>query len=172
MNEAQHSTVGTGDPSPRTTGDRGWHAVPFVLWGFVGIIGGGLLAAVTHPFGWEAHGSWAAAYLVLVVGVAQLGLGVGQAWLSDRPPRRGHVSGELVGWNLGSALVVLGTLVARPWVVDLGGALLVVALALFVLAVRGRAGTPRWAWWAYRVLALAVLVSVPVGLVLSALRHP
>lgn len=153
-------------------GERAWHAVPFVLWGFVGIIVGGLLAAVTHPLGWQAHGSWAAAYLVLVVGVAQLGLGVGQAWLSERLPGRRHVAGELTGWNLGSALVILGTLLARTWVVDVGGALLVVALALFVLAVRGWAGTPTWAWWAYRLLTLVVLVSVPVGLVLSALRHP
>lgn len=154
------------------TGERAWHAMPFGLWGFVGIIGGGLVAAVTHPLGWEAHGSWVSAYLVLVVGVAQLGLGVGQAWLADRLPGRPQITGELATWNLGSALVILGTLVARTWVVDIGGVLLAVALVLFLLAVRGRPGEPRWAWWGYRVLALIVLVSIPVGLVLSALRHP
>jgi hypothetical protein len=152
--------------------ERAWHAVPFVLWGFVGIIGGGLVAAVTHPLGWLEHGSWAAAYLVLVVGVAQLGLGVGQAWLADRLPGRGRVALELVTWNAGSALVVLGTLVAHPWVVDLGGVLLVVALAAYLLALCGQSGSPRWARWTYRLLVLVVLVSVPVGLVLSTVRHP
>lgn len=49
----------------------------FVIVGGVSIILGGLAAAATSPLGWE-HGSWAAAYLVLVTGAAQLLLGVGQ----------------------------------------------------------------------------------------------
>lgn len=146
----------------------------FAVCAFVGIIGGGLVAAVTGPLGW-GHGSWAAAYLVLVVGVAQLGLGGGQAWLPQAPASTRVVATELACWNVGSALVILGTLVARPWVVDLGGLLLVVALALFLRAVRRVSDDVRRAelvgLWCYRLLALVVLVSVPVGLVLSLVRH-
>lgn len=49
------------------------------------IISGGLVAAVTGPLGLE-HGSWSAAYQVLVGGVVQAGLGAAQyALVSVRP---------------------------------------------------------------------------------------
>src|SRR3546814_20131767 len=45
------------------------------------------------------HGSWLAAYLVLVGGVAQIALGGGQAWLADRVPRARTTRTEAWSWN-------------------------------------------------------------------------
>jgi hypothetical protein len=141
--------------------------------GAAGIIGGGLVSAVTGPLSWE-HGSWAAAYLVLVLGVAQLVFGVGQAWLAREVPGRLTIGWELLGWNVGSALVIAGSVLERPVVVDVGGVLLVVALALFAVAVRS--GRPPevvgsvWFRRVYLLLVLVILVSIPIGLVLAAVR--
>lgn len=128
---------------------------------------GGLVAAVTTPAGWT-HGAWAAAYLVLVTGVAQIGLGVGQAALATTPPTRGLLTCEWTGWNLGSAAVILGTIAQTPAVVSAGGVLLVVCLGLLVYGVRG--GQAGRLLWLFRLLVLVLLVSIPVGLVLSWLR--
>ncbi|MEO6822374.1 MAG: hypothetical protein ABI468_08030 [Candidatus Nanopelagicales bacterium] len=139
---------------------------PLVL-GVASVILGGLVAAVTTPMGWQ-HGAWAAAYLVLVTGVAQIGLGLGQAMLAMTPPSPTLVVVQVSGWNLGSAAVILGTLAAAPAVVSVGGVLLVACLGLLVFGVRG--GRAGWLLWTYRGLVLLLLVSIPVGLVLSWLR--
>ena len=55
------------------TGAARW----FVAAGSSCVVVGGLVAAATGPTGFE-DGSWVAAYLVLVGGVAQIALGVGQ----------------------------------------------------------------------------------------------
>ena len=115
------------------------------------------------------HASWAAAYLVLVGGVATLGLAVGRGVLSpDRAPA-GRLTGELAAWLTGNAAVVVGTLADTTWLVDAGGAVLVVALALVVLGVRGGRG-PRWVRALFSALVVLLLVSIPVGLVLARLR--
>ncbi|HET8971396.1 MAG TPA: hypothetical protein VFN19_10075 [Candidatus Nanopelagicales bacterium] len=144
-------------------------ALPFVVLGVVSVVAGGLVAAVTGPTGWE-HGSWAAAYLVLVTGVAQVGLGVAQAGLAATPLSRRRLSVELVGWNVGSALVILGTLLTAPPVVVAGSALLVIALVTFALTVQGATVGPTWVRVAFLLLVLVLLVSIPVGVVLSVLR--
>lgn len=136
--------------------------------GALAVVLGGLVAAVTGPFGWT-KGSWAAAFLVLVVGVAQYAMGWMRADVAD--DRSGWV--QVVGWNLGGALVVLGTLVATPLLVDLGSLLLVVALALALRAdLRPRpAARPRAMVVGYRLLLLVMLVSIPIGITLSHLRN-
>ncbi len=144
-------------------------AMPFVVLGAVSVIAGGLVAAVSAPAGWE-HGSWAAAYLVLVTGVAQIGLGAAQAALVAAPPWRRGRAVELLGWNLGSALVIVGTLVTSPPVVMVGAVLLVVALATFAASIRGETVGPRWVRTVLLLLVLVLLVSIPVGVVLSVLR--
>ena len=140
------------------------------------VVLGGLVAAVTEPLALD-HGSWIAAYLVLVVGVAQGAMG--RARTSDAV--RSQIGAGLAQfgcWNVGGALVIVGTVVERPWVVDLGSVLVCVALALALLATRGLTGPARAAWprraWpvAYRALLVVLLVSVPIGMVLSHLRHP
>lgn len=148
-----------------------WPAArPFVVVGSVCTIAGGLVAAVTRPTGFEP-GSWLAAYLVLVGGVAQIALGVGQAWLAGEPPRQAEVRAEVVTWNLAVASTVAGTLVPAPILTTLGGIATVVALGRFLAGVRTVGVASRTARTLYRGFAAIVLVSTPVGLALAWIRH-
>jgi hypothetical protein len=144
--------------------------VGFVAVGFGCIIAGGLVAAVTAPTGFPA-GSWVAAYLVLVAGVAQIGLGAGQSVLAVRAPSRSMVVSELSAWNAGSAAVITGTLIGSPLVVGVGGSGLAVALGLFLYNVRRSRRGWRWQLMLYRALAVLLTASILVGLFLSVLRH-
>lgn len=148
-------------------------ALPFSAAGAICIVVGGLVAALTAPAPSE-HGSWAAAYLVLVAGVAQLILGIGQAGLAVRLPSRRVVGVQALAWNVGNAAVLAGTLFSATTVVDAGGALLVGALVLFVRASRTtqRAGgnAVSWVRVAFRSAVVLLSVSIPVGLVLAQLR--
>lgn len=148
-----------------------WRAAStFVVIGATCIVAGGLVAAATGPTGFD-HGSWLAAYLVLVSGVAQIALAGGQAWLARRvpPPRWTRV--EAWSWNVGAGLVVLGTLSSLPIVTSVGGFLSAVALALFVGGVREVRPGQRRLGLLYRSIAAVVLLSIPVGLVLAWVRH-
>ncbi|HEX7105216.1 MAG TPA: hypothetical protein VF218_04560 [Acidothermaceae bacterium] len=145
---------------------------PLFAIGGIGVIAGGLVAAATAPSPTE-HGSWAAAYLVLVVGVAQVALGAGQLALCEGTPSTRLVGLEAAGWNVGNALVIAGTLAGNAAAVYAGGALLVVALATFTHGVRrspalSRGG--RLLLYAFRTLVLLLLVSIPTGLVLATIR--
>jgi len=139
--------------------------------GGISIIAGGLVAAVT-AISPTRHATWAAAYLVLVVGVAQLGIGVGQALLAPKTPSSRLITAELLTWDIGNAGVIAGTLLNRVGLVDLGGVLLAVSLVLFLLGVRGHAGQNRWLLYGYRLLIAIVLVSIPIGLTISRSAHP
>lgn len=149
---------------------QSWHhgpvLIPFLL-GCAGVVAGGFVAAATAPVPSEA-GSWSAAYLVLVVGVAQLGLAAGVAWLADRTPSSRLLGAEFVSWNVGNAVVLAGTLLDVQPVVSVGGALIVLALLAALAAVRP--ARPSRMLWTYRALIVVVLVSVPVGVVLGQLR--
>ena len=156
----------------RTGARRGTPSWALILLGYASIVTGGMVAAVTGPLGLE-RGSWVAAYLVLVGGVAQLALGwvpgeLGQA-------TAGRNAWLLVGaWNLGNVLVITGTLTTAPLGVDVGSVLLVVALLLAIRALL-RAGSARAEQRVRRrllgrvYLGLLVLltVSIPVGIVLA-----
>lgn len=133
------------------------------------VVAGGLVAAVTAPLR-LAHGSWASAYLVLVGGVAQGALGISQYFLAPQRFRGWKVVAELVAWNAASVAVIGGTLIADPWVVDVGGVLLVAALVLMIQTVRGPGTKAGWVVWVYRALVAVVAVSIPIGLVLAHLR--
>lgn len=139
-------------------------ALPFAVVGTACVIAGGLVAAFTAPAPSE-HASWAAAYLVLVAGVTQVALGVGQALLAS-PPRR-TVVGEFAAWNAGNAAVLAGTLTGVLPVVYAGGVLLVVALALWTSGVRRPGPRRGWGLRLYRLLVVLMLVSIPVGLFLA-----
>ena len=145
-------------------------AWPFLLVGSVAIIAGGLVAAISRPTDFEL-GSWVAAYLVLVGGVAQIGLGVGQALMADRPPVPDPMRIELVSWNLAVVLTIAGTLADSPALTTIGGVATVVALVSFLGGVRRGRSRSRWPLALYRALAVVVLVSTPIGLVLSWTRH-
>jgi hypothetical protein len=139
---------------------------PFLGLGAACVVAGGVVSAASAG-GPTEHTAWAVAYLVLVAGVAQIGLGLGQL-LATRPAGAWSAV-ELALWNVGNAGVLAGVLVPVTALVDVGGALLVVALALAVYNVRGaRAQGPmRWLLYAFRVLVVVLLVSVPVGLALA-----
>ncbi len=144
--------------------------LPVALIGVLCVIAGGLVAAVTAPAPTE-HGTWAAAYLVLVGGVAQIGLALGQAMFSARTSIR-LAAVQAVGWNVGNAAVLGGTLLGVFVLVDAGGALLVMALVLLGRGVspagaRAATGGAKWCLYGYRLLLLILLVSIPVGLVLA-----
>ncbi|WP_458040494.1 MULTISPECIES: hypothetical protein [Bacteria] len=144
----------------------------FRVIGVASVIVGGLVAAVTSPLN-LAHGSWAAAYLVLVNGVSQIALGDAQATLARRAPSSAIVTTQLIGWNAGGAAVIGGTVARTPLLVDAGGVLLVLALALMIRAVGWRRrGAPTWPLRLYRLLVMLMLISIPVGLVLAHLREP
>jgi hypothetical protein len=153
-------------------------ALPFVVAGAVFVIAGGITAAVARPTGFEL-GSWVAAYLVLVGGVAQIALGLGQAWLARDAPTRRSVRAEVITWNAAVALTLAGTLVATPLLTTLGGLALVAALVLFLGGVRhaGSSSAPSstpsstLARRLYRGVGVVVLVSTPIGLALAWIRH-
>lgn len=152
-----------------------WPAMrPFVVIGVPSIVAGGLVAAVSRPTGFDL-GPWLAAFLVLVSGVAQLALGIGQAWLAADPPARPVVRVELVTWNVGIAATVAGSLSSAPVVSTIGSVATAAALAVFLGTVgRGAAGPgsrDRVLLVVYRLIVLVVLLSTPIGLVLAWTRH-
>ncbi len=144
-----------------------WTVMPFAAMAALAVVGGGVLAAVM------AHAPsrtvmWAVAYLVLVVGVIQAVLGVGQALLLQRAPAVRVVTLEWLAFNAGNAGVIIGTVVSAWWVVLLGTLLFALALAFFLHATRAvRCG---WPAYAYRLLIVFMGGSAVVGLLLSALR--
>ena len=149
--------------------------LPALVVGAVCIIAGGLVAAATGPLA-LAHGSWAAAYLVLVAGVAQIALAGGQSTLARHPVGRRLLLAEFISWNLGNAAVIAGTLWAATVLVNLGGALLVVALGTLLVSTRNSANPgetssgQRMALRAVQSLVALLLVSIPVGLWLAHVR--
>ncbi|NLE78462.1 MAG: hypothetical protein GX610_02600 [Rhodococcus sp.] len=130
------------------------------------VVLGGVIAAVTGPFD-LAHGSWLAAYLVLVGGVAQCAMGLARVW-NPSPQPTWWAWTQLGSWNLGNVAVIVGTLTALPLVVDLGSVGLVVALVIALHAPRVGSGA---ALWTYRALLLLLALSIPVGVVLAHLRN-
>jgi len=146
----------------------GWRDIRlFAILGVICVVGGGLVAASTAPLQSE-RASWAAAYLVLVAGVAQIALGVGQALFAESPPARRIAAAQVAGWNVGNAAVIVGTLVQVPVIADIGAVLLFATLIRSLQAVRGRSGgrTARL----YRGLLVVLVVSIPIGLVFARLR--
>lgn len=155
---------------PESSSDRlleRWPAArPFLAISVGCVVVGGFTAAVSRPTGF-ALGPWAAAYLVLVGGVAQGALSVGQAWLSSGVPTRGVVQGEAIAWSLGVVGTLLGQFVHAPLITTAGGVATAIALIMFLRSVRDSGRGPRWALPAYRGFIVVVLASTPVGLVLA-----
>lgn len=141
-------------------------ALPFAVAGVTCVLAGGLVAAAVALAPSE-HGAWASAYLVLVAGLSQVALGLGQALLASQAPSRRVVAAEAGAWNGGNAAVMAGVLLGTTPLVDAGGVLLVFALALLVHGVRGAGPRRRWPLYAYRLLVGILLVSIPTGLLLA-----
>ncbi len=142
---------------------------PFLITGAAGMVAGGFVAAVAGAVTW-GHGAWTAAFVVLVVGVAQVVLGAAQAALAPRLLDRDRVGVQFALWNLGCAGVIAGTQIDSPIVVAIGSLLFLGALAISESAVRHHSdlrGTPKTLLTTYRVLLAILLVSVCIGIILS-----
>jgi predicted acyltransferase len=139
-------------------------ALPFALIGSGCVVVGGLVAAATAHVPSE-HALWAVAYVVLIMGVAQIALGCGQAWLPTRVPSPRALTAQLLGWNAGNAAVLAGTLSGLVPLTDVGGVLLVCTLVLLLRGTRG--AEPGWLLRAYRLLVTVLAVSIPIGLILA-----
>lgn len=139
------------------------------IFGAMAVVAGGILAAATASIPSQPT-VWATAYLVLVVGAVQVALAIGLGLLAERP-----VTGAMQAWifslfNLGNAAVLTGTLVGGDaggavWIVDLGGVLLVAAMALLLYCVRGARRS--WLLALYLAVVVVILVSMPIGLLLA-----
>ena len=130
------------------------------------IVAGGAVAAVNSaaPFG---HGSWVAAYLVLVGGVSQIVLSTGQVALGTRRLTRAVSPAQLVLWNLGSLAVPAGVLADWAWLVTAGSVALLAALALFAIVAGGMRPTARGRSVLYLGIVVGLTVSVVVGSALA-----
>lgn len=143
---------------------------PFLALAVASVIAGGIVAAASAHNPTE-HPVWASAYLVLVTGVAQAGLALGRVLLTSEAPGPSVLWRDLGTWLIGNAGVLVGTLTDQVWLVDAGGVLLVIALALCVWAVRAHIRTEhtrlQTVLWLYRLIVVVLLVSIPIGLILA-----
>jgi hypothetical protein len=102
----------------------------------------GLNAASPFERGW-----WLASYFLLVGGISQVLLGGGQyvvaAGRHAAPPARWHSWTQLALWNIGTAVVAVADMVRVVPGVAAGGAILMVALALFLAGLRRMRRTAR-----------------------------
>ncbi|HEY6800038.1 MAG TPA: hypothetical protein VI121_05300 [Agromyces sp.] len=131
------------------------------------VVAGGLVAAVTSPLA-LAKGSWLAAYLVLVCGVAQCMLASQRPTGTSMDAATGRLRLMLVGWNAGNALVIVGVLTAIPIVVDVGGVVLLAVLVTSLVETRHAAASARIVL--LRVALVLLIASIPIGLVLAHAR--
>lgn len=156
-------TVAKPQARPAPTGPG-----PLFIAGVACVLLGGLTAAFTGPLD-LTKGSWAAAYLVLVCGAASCAIAAAQARPRTEPIGPNATRVQAAAWALGNAAVLAGTLTGIPLAVDAGAALLLTALGLALALTRSAA--PGLVRTAYRLALVALLLSVPVGVVLAHLRN-
>jgi nitrite reductase (NO-forming) len=146
----------------------------FFLFGLAMLLSGAVVATVNAIDPW-AWGRWLALHLVFVGGVSQLVLGASQffagAFLATEPPRRGLIRAQLLGWNVGTILIVASV----PSGVDAGfyagAACLIAVLAIYATAFaqmrRRSLGTAPWATRWYLTAALLLAAGTALGAVLA-----
>lgn len=166
--------TGADDPSQRPVPLRRWDQraafKPFAIAGASAVVaGGGLAAAIAAPSP-TRHGVWAVAYLVLVLGVGQLVIGAGQALLAAPPPAPGAATVAAATFNLSGAAIVLGVVTDHVAVFDIGCALLFGVLVWLLYVVR-RSPRRSWALWGYRAFIAALVVSIPIGMLITTAGH-
>lgn len=153
--------------SPNSTPLPSSHSAPSAAGMAIGvacIILGGLIAAITGPLQLE-KGSWVSAYLVLVAGVIQYALAIQEKILDAPQQPVGRLWTRNLLWTAGNAVVILGAFTDLQFFVGLGGLALIAVLVMCLLHTKG-ARRQGLAWLA-RALYLVVVLSVPVGLVLT-----
>lgn len=145
--------------------------VPFGVVGTAGILAGGGVAAAARPVGWDS-GSWAAAYLVLVVGLGSWvgGLTLGLVPARDGgPPRTAdrRATPLLAGWIASNAAILTGNLLDVRTILVLGSVLLLLVLIASAYVLRRDAAASPWLT-AYSAGVVLLAVSMPIGLLLAA----
>jgi len=113
------------------------------------------------------RGPWVAAFLVLVMGVAQIALGAGQAWLASSRPSTLTLVGEAVSWNVGAVATLVGTLSDAPAITTLGAVSTAAALAWFFATAKPSRCGPRSARSLYVGGVVVLFVSALVGVLLA-----
>ena len=139
----------------------------FFTLSLLAITAGGVISAFTarKP---SRLTSWVSAYLVLVVGIIQFGLV--SLWNQLGQPGDTITLLAFIAYNLGNLAVVIGTILKRKAaLVNLGGMLIALAMVLFLTIPWGTKLS--WALIGWIALAVVILVSMPIGLVLSSLRR-
>ncbi|MEO6795319.1 MAG: hypothetical protein ABI253_12925 [Mycobacterium sp.] len=163
-------TAGPDDPPQRPALLRLWDRraafTPFAVAGVGAIVAGGVLAAAIAAPSPTRHGVWAVAYLVLVLGVGQLIIGAGQVLLVPEPPTRRMAAVTAAAFNVSGAAIVLGVVTGYLVVFDVGSALLFVVLAGWLYGVR-RSTRRGWTLVAYRLFITALIVSIPIGMLIT-----
>jgi hypothetical protein len=140
--------------------------VMFLASASVLVVAGGAVAAVNSAASF-GHGSWLAAYLVLVGGVSQGVLGAGRLALQAPPLACARAPAQLALWNVGSLAVPAGVLSDGPMLVTAGSLALLCALALFAAEARGRRREVRGRAAVYLAIVAGLAVSVVIGSVLA-----
>lgn len=135
------------------------------------IISGGVISAFTarRP---TRFAMWATAYLVLVVGVIQAGFVI--SWHSLMLPASWPAILAFSLFNIGNGAVIYGRWLkgkkeAARYTVCLGGAL--IAISMVILGILSLSVPITWAHSGFLALVVVILVSMPIGLVLSARPH-
>lgn len=129
---------------------------------------GGLVAAATSPLGLH-KGSWLAAYLVLVCGMALATIGRAQAAFAQRRVPMLVWRSQFLSWVVGNALVIAGSLNANPQPAVIGGILLMATIGLSAW-ILGDGALRSCGGFAYVILLLLLAASIPIGLTLAYLR--
>ncbi|WP_308491521.1 hypothetical protein [Microbacterium terrisoli] len=143
-------------------------ALPFAIMGTIAVVGGSLLSAALAPNP-SYHGNWAVAYIVLVAGVGQIVLGVGQAAVTAGRVRPAVVAVQALMLNLGAVATVIATVDDIAALLYLAAVMQIVALVGFLWVTRHVARG--LTLMALRIVAVLLLISVPTGVVLQALVH-
>lgn len=136
--------------------------------GGAAVTAGGLVAALAGPMAWD-RGSWVAAFLVLVTGVAQVGIGAAQAHLGRSSQGVRFAVTECVLWTGGSLGIVIGSLLTSPGAVAIFSAPLIAVLAMSLFAVR-EADRESGYVLLHRLFVGTLLVSIPIGIALTFAR--
>jgi hypothetical protein len=166
MSQSLPAAIDQGE-SGRASNGVAWQRIDRGTWAFAAaagamVIAGGLVAALNSaaPF---SHGSWLAAYLVLVGGVAQLLLGVGCLGL-PAPSLSVRLRGaQLALWNLGNVAVIAGVLGDAVGLVAAGSVTLLAALGGFAIGAGPAAAPARRRVVLYRLAILGLAISVVIG---------
>lgn len=143
---------------------------PGALAGAASVVAGGLVAAVARPLDLDA-GSWAAAFLVLVGGVAQLAVTTTATALLDPPPTSATRWRWFALWNGAVVATIAGTVAELPLLTTVATGALAVVLADVWRALGDAPWRRRAATRAVRAVLALLALSLPVGLALAWLRH-